>query len=376
MKKIKVSEIFSSIQGEGRYAGYPMLFIRLSGCTRACWYCLVKNSKISTPKGVKNIQDFQKGDEVLSYDFNNKKIVQDKIKKVFKREVNEIIRIKLDRSGFGESHIFVTSEHLFYTTENQWVKAKDLQTGMELFELRKYIHMLYSNPGNSSINHGRYQLQNSIKILKVDKINLKTNRHSYVRLAGSSKEKIKVYNIETENSNYFVNRVLIHNCDTKYHTQGIEMEIEELIEKINKSKLRYVCWTGGEPLLQIEAILEIIKKTKKKCHHLETNGDLIETIKKNWSLFQYIAISPKDVRIAQKVGSDWALGNQSDIKVVTDLEKEGVDMIPYATMLMPLSTYTEKDLEIQRKVWEYCVNNNLKFTPRYQMWIWGQKRGV
>lgn len=36
---LKVSEIFYSIQGESRYAGYPCLFIRLSGCNLRCAYC-------------------------------------------------------------------------------------------------------------------------------------------------------------------------------------------------------------------------------------------------------------------------------------------------------------------------------------------------
>lgn len=38
-----ISEIFSSIQGEGRYAGYPAIFLRLSGCNLLCegagWRC-------------------------------------------------------------------------------------------------------------------------------------------------------------------------------------------------------------------------------------------------------------------------------------------------------------------------------------------------
>jgi organic radical activating enzyme len=33
---LKTSEIFKSIQGEGRYQGTPATFVRLSGCTRKC----------------------------------------------------------------------------------------------------------------------------------------------------------------------------------------------------------------------------------------------------------------------------------------------------------------------------------------------------
>ncbi len=36
---LQVSEIFSSIQGESHWAGYPCTFVRLSGCNLDCSYC-------------------------------------------------------------------------------------------------------------------------------------------------------------------------------------------------------------------------------------------------------------------------------------------------------------------------------------------------
>ncbi|MDE7111427.1 MAG: 7-carboxy-7-deazaguanine synthase QueE [Muribaculaceae bacterium] len=36
---MKVNEIFYSLQGEGHFTGCPAIFVRLSGCNRACPFC-------------------------------------------------------------------------------------------------------------------------------------------------------------------------------------------------------------------------------------------------------------------------------------------------------------------------------------------------
>ena len=49
MKKIlEISEIFYSIQGEGRYSGFSSHFIRVAGCNLRCFYC---DTKYSWEKG-------------------------------------------------------------------------------------------------------------------------------------------------------------------------------------------------------------------------------------------------------------------------------------------------------------------------------------
>ena len=39
MAKYKVNEIFYSLQGEGRWAGRPAIFVRFSGCNLKCPFC-------------------------------------------------------------------------------------------------------------------------------------------------------------------------------------------------------------------------------------------------------------------------------------------------------------------------------------------------
>ncbi len=44
MARAPLVEVFSSIQGEGRYAGVPMTFVRVAVCPIRCTYCDTPNS--------------------------------------------------------------------------------------------------------------------------------------------------------------------------------------------------------------------------------------------------------------------------------------------------------------------------------------------
>lgn len=56
---VKVSELFTSIQGEGPYVGYKQIFIRLCGCNLNCAYC-------DTDFGIQNSHDYTI-DELINY---------------------------------------------------------------------------------------------------------------------------------------------------------------------------------------------------------------------------------------------------------------------------------------------------------------------
>ena len=168
-------------------------------------------------------------------------------------------------------------------------------------------------------------------------------------------------------------------CDTQYHIKGKKMSLDKLARKIKKTKLEYICWTGGEPLLWRKQIYGLVQGANLigKKFHLETNGDLLDGRERRY--FDYISISPKEYKIAKKVKRIIKLWNKNiyDIKVVTDLEEVGVEMLSIATMLMPLTVYKRvMDLITQREVWDYCIKSNKRFTPRFQIWVWGKKKGI
>jgi len=157
-------------------------------------------------------------------------------------------------------------------------------------------------------------------------------------------------------------------CDTKYHTIRTEKSLTEIINIINKCKLDIVVWTGGEPLLQIQDITNVVRNTKKR-HHLETNGILIDN--NICDIFEYVCVSPKDIMTCKKL-----IYSNFEIKVVTDL-KLNKNLIPYATTLMPLSTFNKKiDKKIRQDVWDYCVKTNIKYSPRIHIDVWDKKRGT
>ncbi len=133
-------------------------------------------------------------------------------------------------------------------------------------------------------------------------------------------------------------------------------------------------FSGGEPLepFKIRSITKIIKAVKEKYYTVETNGVNHEF---DTSLFDIVTVSPKTEADAKY----WYEQKDENvyIKVVTDLKSVGLNLIKYADYLMPLTTFDEeKDIEIKRRVWWYCVEHNIKYSPRLHVDLFGNKRKV
>ncbi len=65
-------------------------------------------------------------------------------------------------------------------------------------------------------------------------------------------------------------------CDTGYAREGgEELSVEQIMIELEKQKAQFVCLTGGEPLMQKDAI-KLLDKLVDKGYHvtLETNGSM------------------------------------------------------------------------------------------------------
>ena len=197
-------------------------------------------------------------------------------------------------------------------------------------------------------------------------------------------------------------------CDTKYHKDGFDYTTEQVIADILELNplTKGVVFTGGEPLLNQDAIIEIIKGLKPQFSprhgqvnydfwwfQIETNGTQDPT-----KICQAITESLVQFNISPKLGSfnkeaasvplfeHWYIRNHSFIvKPVVSSEE---DMVEVKAIQERLKAHNSQiylmaegaNREGQEARMETVLNLAIKygynFTPRLHVLIWNQKRGV
>lgn len=197
-------------------------------------------------------------------------------------------------------------------------------------------------------------------------------------------------------------------CDSTYSwAKGKEMTVQEVFDiLINTYKLYdvgYLCITGGEPVLQQEELILLMRTLRNDAQFnhrdlkvgIETNGTIVFSDQffalcqrvNHWSVECVISpklsnagVDPEKVKLHQcwadtdsnYVAFKFVVGSKEDIEEVAQLVEEyGLSNI----WLMPLCTTPEEHLKLLPNIWKECQERNWNLSPRLQVLI-GGGRGV
>ena len=93
----------------------------IHGCQLSCAYCVAEGTMISTPQGLKPVEQIEDGEIVMSYDSLTGQLVEAHVQGLAQREVEELIELEVDGGS-----ILVSLEHPFLTESGEWVEAQHL----------------------------------------------------------------------------------------------------------------------------------------------------------------------------------------------------------------------------------------------------------
>lgn len=217
----------------------------------------------------------------------------------------------------------------------------------------------------------------------------------------------EVYDISTSVGNFFVENYLTANCNAWYTwnpkskefwTEGEDWDIQKSVQMIedvwkckNKNIIKRLVITGGEPLLQKEAIDELIKAMPNWNIEIETNGTIMPTdyqLKRcqfncspklrNSKNVVASRIKPDVLRALNKANTDFKFVVMSK-EDLDEIEKDF--LIPFnldvtRVILMPQGVQPEEIRMNMRNVVEYAKEKGYRVLSRLQVEIWGAKRKV
>lgn len=181
-------------------------------------------------------------------------------------------------------------------------------------------------------------------------------------------------------------------CDTKYHTNNHEITTKEA-NLLKKHKHWTI--TGGEPLLQQDKIIELIKTCKPDRIEIETNG----TIRPKRALMKYSVFfncSPKESRFQPKNGQSteplllqslrFMKYNPLDIAKFVYVDEKSEEFIegivkkyridPSCVYVMPQGANKAEQIANKRQVWDYCTAKGFSYSARLHIDLFDITQGV
>ena len=179
-------------------------------------------------------------------------------------------------------------------------------------------------------------------------------------------------------------------CDTKYAWyNGKEMSVDEIIREIKRYPCKNVSITGGEPLLQKDELLELIRKLKEMGYwvQINTNGTIFDK-----EIFELVDLITMDCKCPSS-------GMKSDLEVLKRTKKNFKDKVQFKFVISNEEDYklAEKlvknlledalsivfqpeweSVDFARKIVELVKSDglNVRVIIQQQKILWGSKRGV
>ena len=177
-------------------------------------------------------------------------------------------------------------------------------------------------------------------------------------------------------------------CDTKYALEnGKEMSIEEIIEEIKKYPCKSVSITGGEPLLQKEELLELVRQLKDSGYWIQTNTNGTIFDEEIFGLVDLITMDGKCP--SSQMESDFGVLKRTeklfDAKtqfkfVISNGGDYGYAKKVVSSLGASISVFQPEwgNTEFARELVELVKKDNLnvRIIIQQQKVIWGTKRGV
>jgi len=174
-------------------------------------------------------------------------------------------------------------------------------------------------------------------------------------------------------------------CDTKYAwEEGREMEIDEIIDEIKKYQTKWVCVTGGEPLLQKD-IYKFINRLLDMDYKVlvETNGSIsIENLPCEENIIVDMDIKTPSSGMTQfmDLSNLELLGKKDTVKFVIANDEDYEFMksfiknheINAEIIVQPEGNKNMKEL-VEKVLSDQL---NVRVLPQLHKIIWGDRRGV
>lgn len=174
--KVRLFEIFTSLEGEGVLYGTKTLFVRLAGCPFTCFYCDTKEALPLDSGKEYGIADACKLIE---------KSLQDKTYKVNFTGGDPLIQAE----AVAELAKFVQSKHIPTYLESSCFDAKKFRQVLPYID---FIKIEFKTPDTQFVDAKHYStlLENALECLKAA---IETKKSTYIKIVVSSKTDSKFF---------------------------------------------------------------------------------------------------------------------------------------------------------------------------------------